>query len=562
VFFRDELTGSDYGFAVPGTGAGAFAGQLFAGSYSVRFTTTADTDLVGLPVDKTAIIASGVALETDQASLSYDLEPRNVGGTVTVNHAVMPDSPAVTSRGSVVYHALPSGDEYSFPVSATGEASYGGKIFAGTYDVDFVTVDDPDLVGLPVHQGTRLASRLPLIDETPYGYDLQPLTATGTLTLNGAPMPESPLTAYRGKVIFHDLASGTFRELWVTPTGAASFSGLVFAGEYEVLFRTVPDPNLVGLPLDHTLAVGRHVDVTSAAPLAFDVRTVSIAGTLTATGGALPDSPGTTSRGTVVFRDRESGQKYSVPLAPTGPGAFSTELFASRYAVTFETSAETGLVGLPTDATAHLALDTDLSSSANVQYDVQPVAVSGAITLAGAPLPSSPAVTTRGNAIFQERFTRSGYGFGLGATGDAQYAGLLFAGSYAVELWTTSDPDLLGLPRNSATLLDVGCMPKRQCDKSASDLSGLWTFMLEGLGEFDASLSHENGMVSGLFHGEADGVFSSIELDGDALTLFTHDYCNPLGIAVTLVDACTLVGTAYCTDPSNEANFRQALGVR
>ena len=151
-----------------------------------------------------------------------------------------------------------------------------------------------------------------------------------------------------------------------------------------------------------------------------------------------------------------------------------------------------------------------------------------------------------------------------GALGPASFSGSLFAGSYDVSLWTTSDSDLVLLPTNTAKLLDVGCLPKRPCSKRASELSGMWTFSMEGFGELDANLLQRGNAISGTFHGEYDGVFSTITRDGEALRLYASAFgnCKPFGIRLRVVDSCTLVGTAYCSDESNPANSRQVIALR
>jgi hypothetical protein len=563
VVFHDELTGSEYSFSVGGTGAATFNGVVFASSYAIDFLTSPDARLVGLPLGATARLARGVVLEEFTAELAYDVRPHSVAGSVLVNGAVMPDSPLVPNRGKVVFHALPWGAAQTFEVSASGDASYAGTVFEGAYDVDFVTVNDYDLVGMPPNSGVRIGHRTAVTEPSTLDYDLQVVTVDGTVTRDGSVMPDSPLTAHRGKLLFNDLATGTTTELWVTPTGAAAFEGLLFESTYEVLFHSVPDMNVVGLPRDRSVEVKQREIIGGPVSLAYDVRPITVTGTLTANGAALPDSSHLTTRGNVVLRDARSGQKYSVPLSNTGPGAFTADVFASTYAVTVETAQDETLAGLPSYATAHLASREALGGSTALSYDLEVVQASGTVTLAGEELPSSPGVTTRGTVVFQERFVGSGGGSRLGATGPGAYSALLFAGAYDVSFWTTSDTDLVALPINVAKRLEVGCVPTRECSKSADDISGLWLFQ-GGFGEVDADLLQNGSEVSGNLHGQVETILSFGARDGDSVELYSRDLfpCEPFGIRVTVVDGCTLVGTTFCGDEFTPGIRRDIWAVR
>jgi hypothetical protein len=264
-----------------------------------------------------------------------------------------------------------------------------------------------------------------------------------------------------------------------------------------------------------------------------------------------------------VLRDAESGQKYSVPLSNAGPGAFTADVYASTYAVTLETAQDETLAGLPSYATAHLASRERLTGAMALSYDLAVVKASGAVTLAGDELPSSPGVTTRGTTVFRERFVGSGGGSRLGATGPGTYSTLLFAGAYDVSFSTTSDPDLVALPINISKRLAVGCVPARECSNSAADLSGLWLFQ-GGFGEVDADLLQSGSAVSGNLHGQVEVILSFGARDGDSVELYSRDVfpCQPFGIRMTVVDGCTLVGTTFCGNELVRGNVREVWAVR
>ena len=150
---------------------------------------------------------------------------------------------------------------------------------------------------------------------------------------------------------------------------------------------------------------------------------VTLSGSLLANGAILPHSPGVASRGSLVFRDQPSGEKYALPISATGAATFTTELFAGTYGVTFNTTTEEGLMGLPVGTATRLERKVVIAEAREFTFDLEPLDLRGVLTLSGGELPSNPDVTTRGNLIFRDRESGGGYAFSVGATGAATTRG-------------------------------------------------------------------------------------------------------------------------------------------
>jgi hypothetical protein len=387
----------------------------------------------------------------------WDLHVVTIAGTITLAGAPLPDSPGLPSRGSVTLRRRNSNDVQSFPVGATGAATFSGRLFAGTYDVSFQIAPGFGLIGLPGSAAPRLASAIVLASDQRLDYDLQLVPVSGVISLGGAALPDSPAITTRGSVSFRERQSGFGGAFPIGATGAGTFSGGLFPGTYDVFFQTVTDSLLLGLPQTATTPIATGVVVGRATgsppPLAYDVRVATVSGTFTVNGAALADAPGSTSRGSLVFRDPLTGSGTSFPMSATGPGSYAGMIFAGRYDVSFQTRPNVVVPGLPPPPTARAALATDVlvqgASNVGLDFDLATVRVSGTITVQGAPLPDSTAL--RGTVGFVNRATGLHTTLSVSATGPASFTGTLLAGTYDVGYQFDFNGNLGVLPANGGS---------------------------------------------------------------------------------------------------------------
>ena len=550
VSFRDKQTGETTTFSTAATGPGAYSGLVFASTYDVSFWTPSGAELVGLPTDSEVRLGTDVMVTADQA-LNYDIRPVTVSGAVTVNGAAMPDSPEAASRGSVSFRDKQTGETTTFSTAATGPGAYSGLVFASTYDVSFWTPSGAELVGLPTDSEVRLGTDVMVTADQALNYDIRPVTVSGAVTVNGAAMPDSPEAASRGSVSFRDKQTGETTTFSTAATGPGAYSGLVFASTYDVSFWTPSGAELVGLPTDSEVQVGMDVLVTADQALNYDVRPVTVSGTVTVNGAAMPDSPEVTERGHVRFRDKQTGEATTFSIAATGPGAYSGLVFASMYDVSFSTTSDAELVGLPIDGGVRVGTNVMLAAARTLDYDVRPVAVSGSVTVNGADMPESPNVTTRGYLRMLDKLSGASYSMAVGPTGPGTFTGLVFASSYDITFGTTADADLLALPVDQWTQFEVGCLPAGSCNRALDDLSGVWELVYDqaGWGPLTVNVQQSGDSFSASFSAPLySGTFTSITRSGNTvrMTVGLEGGCGPFGFEATLVDACVMIGRTIC----------------
>lgn len=83
------------------------------------------------------------------------------------------------------------------------------------------------------------------------------IAASGTLTVNGAPMPDSPSVSQGGYLSFRNLPSGGVTHAGIASTGAATLSALLFGGSYDVTFTTSSANGLLGMPISTATSLAK-----------------------------------------------------------------------------------------------------------------------------------------------------------------------------------------------------------------------------------------------------------------------------------------------------------------
>ncbi len=541
VVLRESTSGDMRSLPVGATGPGNFSGSVFPGIYDVSFETVSGAALVGLPTSAETRVATGLMLSADApapAPLAFDVQVASVSGKVTAGGTALPDSPTLTTRGSLVFRDPRSGDLRTFALPAVGDGSYAGSMFAGSYDVSFQSAAGATgLVGLPAASTARLASSVAVAaGAVARDFDLAIASLSGTVTAGGSPLPDG------------------------------SGAGALFAGTYDVTFASAASSAVVaGLPTGGAKRVATAVTVSGAATLSYELPTVMVAGTISSSGAPLPASPALASRGSVVFRDRETGAAIALPVGGSGPAAFAGMVFASSYDVTFETPNSSDLVGLPAAAETRLATDVAIDGAAPpaaFAWDAPVVTLAGRVTLDGAALPDSPGLTTRGNVVFRDKLTGDARALALAATGPGAFAGIAFAGSYDASFETTSNANLVGLPVAAESNLDVGCLPSATCTADPADLSGEWTFTFRDQASWirwNVALTQTGDALGGRFTAAPgyDGQFDVGMRSGNTITMTSTQNTSTCVLVVdaVLASGCSMTGTAACASGVSQSAF-------
>jgi hypothetical protein len=535
--------GSDYYYVEVGaTGEASFETVVFAGSYDVFFQSP--TTAVGaLPSAAKALVADELALDANH-DVVFDLRTADVNVELTSDGAPLPPSDDAF-RGQVSFRDLLTNTVYNFDIGAEGATSFSARLFRSDYYVAFTTGGEI-AAPFPAFGATRLDRSLALSGGEELRYDVRPVSVSGAVTLNGGGLGEDPNGQARGSVSFRDTSSGKVYDFDVGASGDALYAGTLFAGVYDVSFKSsyVPPD---GLPPAGVVRLENDVAIREDRVGDYALEVVTVSGDVTSNGETLPTLP-EPSETMVAFRDTLSGNVQKLTVGASGPGAFSGPLFTGEYDATFE-NGERGYGELPVASTAvarRLAIDSDEAYT----FDVRPLEIGGQVRVNGGAMPDSPGATTRGAVVLRDKFTNASRVFDIGNSGTASFEALVFAGNYDAALETAQET-LDGLPTSTTTLLARGCIDLGECNAGTDDLGGAWPFVFEiaGWGPLALELSDDGGALSGPFSTPAaTGDFVGTR-DEKSFTLTAElgtTGCVPLTLHATLFDACGVSGYATC----------------
>jgi hypothetical protein len=371
---------------------------------------------------------------------TWDVEVVSLGVDVTLNGEPLPASSNGASRGFIDARDRTTGSITRFDLGATGPASATGSIFVGRYDIAFTLAESGVVAGIDPPAFTRLLTDFEVTESRELAFDLETVALSGTLTVNGAAMPDS--SDDRGTLELRSTAEDDRYYAVIGPSGPATFETVVFAGAYDVFFQTTTTP-VAELPLRARVQLARAESLDSDRELAYDLRVADVSVELTSNGAALPPSADA-FRGRISFRDWLTNTVYNFDIGAEGTTSFDARVFPSDYYVTFTTGGEMP-APFPTFGETRLARTVSIVGGESLSYDVQPVAVSGEVSLNGGRLGDDPNGQARGSVSFRDNASGKVYDFDVGASGDALYSGSAFAGVYDVSFKSSYVPPA-GLP--------------------------------------------------------------------------------------------------------------------
>jgi hypothetical protein len=464
LVFRQRSTGETYQVAFDRSAdqtTAPYRIRLYSGVYDVEFrpatgcsesddsddsdqTDEAD-DSETPPHCQTQLLREQLQLTSDG---TLDLEGRiappapetgpdsfEVAGTVTKNGAAIE---ADRDRVGRVEFVADSGVTQTAPIASDG--TYEVSLVAGTYEV---RVDNEEACGdtpvLPCHART-LREGLAIQDGGALDLDVPVVEVSGTVRVDGEPLREGDDGSNRGAVTFADPDDDSTSET-LGADGAASYEVLLYPEtSYRItLSRSdcadIDDPVLPCM--SHRVAERQF---NSSGVYDIDVAPVTVAGAVTVAGQNPRESITGNSRGVVTFQGAEDAR--SLPLGTDGPADFEVLLYPGDYDVTLTNDAD-----CPDDASQAFPCQSkllrdgiDLTGSGTLDLDVEPITVSGAVTVDGQTASDSATGNSRGTVTF------GGPGGApsdqLGTEGAAEFDAKLYPGSYDVTLANGSDcPD-------------------------------------------------------------------------------------------------------------------------
>jgi hypothetical protein len=322
LYFSNNATGSSEAF-LGTTGPATYSTTVFIGSYDVSIDGTSYQTV--LPYEG-IYLQNGLAV-TGATTQNYDLHVGTLSGAVTINGTTMADNSSTESRGTLELVEQTSGATVSADLGATGSAAYSTPVFAGTYDVYVAGASSYQDV-LPPGR-VKVAGGLTIgAGATSQNFDAKVSTITGTVTVNGAVMPDSTGTSDRGEIVFQSSAGSTFSAT-LGATGPATYSLSVFNDSYDVVLAAGAATSQSAIPaLSTPLACG--VTVSGNASRTDDAKTVRISGTITMNGARLPADDAGTSLGSLEIANVDAPSSFSLDLGASG-ATYSTTVFAGGY---------------------------------------------------------------------------------------------------------------------------------------------------------------------------------------------------------------------------------------
>ncbi|HND11194.1 MAG TPA: hypothetical protein PLY80_12195, partial [Pseudomonadota bacterium] len=186
VTLRNSTTGDSVSLGTV-TDASYTPKQIIPGVYDVFYSwdTTDTVNPPALPRNQKALIRSGVTLTSTQ-TFNVDIPTITLTGRITVNGVV----PPAERFGTVTLRNSTTGD--SVALGMLTDASYTPKqIIPGVYDV-FYSWDTTDTVNppaLPRNQKALIRSGVTLTSSQTFNVDIQAITLTGRITVNGVVPP-------------------------------------------------------------------------------------------------------------------------------------------------------------------------------------------------------------------------------------------------------------------------------------------------------------------------------------------------------------------------------------
>lgn len=286
-------------------------------------------------------------------------------------------------------------------------------------------------------------------DPSMIAIDVKTVNASGTITLNGAAPTTNPScdpdpAAAKATVELVDTSRGYAFSLPV-PCSSTTFawSGVIFPGTYRVSvvgandYSNLPNQSFVA---NAALTVGADI-----ANVALDVKTVSVAGSVTLNGAApittadACSADPTAAAATVHFADATDGYAFDldVPCSSATYG-WGGSIFPGTYVVSV--AGHDGFTTLPTAAFTSAGALTVSGAVANQVIAVTTRNVAGGITLNGAAPTTSAncsASPTANKAIVHLVDTKQGYAFDLPvlcSQADFAWSGAVYPGNYTASV--------------------------------------------------------------------------------------------------------------------------------
>lgn len=330
--------GTGPGSPLGASGAATYQTKLYAGTYDATLSNSEDCADGALPCGVRKV--KSVTVSTSGA-LDVDVDVVKVSGALTVNGAAMGGSPTNTPRAELVFVGPTAAP---LRLTASGAATFSQTLYPGTYGVQLANASDCANGPVPC-QVRVLETAKTLTADATLAWDLPVVEVAGAVTHNGVAPAGS--TSPRGELLFRDATGSTVGRA-LTASGAATYAVRLYPATYTVLFRNrtdCPANDASPFPCTGDVPLAASVAVTASGARDFDVKSVTLTGTVTVNGAQMAVT-GATSRGRMAFAGFGlEGSPLIRGLADTGPATWRARLLQGAYDVALEGGASCGAAG-------------------------------------------------------------------------------------------------------------------------------------------------------------------------------------------------------------------------
>ena len=496
---------------------------------------------------------------TANKTINVDLKVYKVSGKVTYNGGQMPDDANNYTRAYLRFSNPKNGDTLSFSLGAKGAATYSGEIFAGTYDIYLGEGSSSQKV-LP-RITKLLAKGVKVSADLNKDFNVRVYNVGGSVSLNGKQMPDDANKYTRAYVRFTDADSSDSYSLTLGSTGAASYSGQMFEGTYDMYLAEGSSSQKVLPRITKLLAKG--VKVSANLNKNFNVKTFAVQGAVKINGKQMQDEANGYTRAYVRFSDADTADSYSFTLGSTGAANYSGQMFEGTYDLYLAEGSSSQKV-LPR-ITKLLTKGVKVSANLTKNFDMKVFNVGGGVNLNGKQMPDEANGYTRAYVRFSDTTSGDSYSYALGAKGAATYAGGLFEGTYDMYLAEGSSSQKV-LPRITH-LLAKGVAVKANLVKNFNlktvDISG--TLTLNGQQMPDETNSYTRAYVRFSDLRSADSISFTLGSSGAATysaTIFAGKHDILLGEGSSSQKVLPRITTTLAYSQNLQANATRDFNLK
>ena len=491
IRFTNIESASLMSVSIGSSGEAAYNFKLFKGSYSVTFSPN-NEDYQNVIPNINMNLADNVEINST-VTKNFNLDTVIISGKVTLNGATMPNNTKQhyenERRASIYIANVESGSTTNISLGSSGEAAFSKKIFKGKYNFT-MNPNNVDYQNVIPGINMILEKNIDISSNMTRNFNLETVTLSGKVTLNGSTMPNNTVQYYenesRGNIKIKNSESGSDVNISLGSSGEAAFSTKVFKGNYSFMLypnnsdyqNTIPEMNI-----NLEKSVGINSDTTKN----FNLETVTLSGKVTLNGSTMPGN--TTqyyeneSRGSIGFKNKESGDELYIPLGSSGEAAFSAKVFKGTYDVSLFPNNDDYQNVLP-DMNIILENNVAVQSNVTKNFNTETVNITGTVKLNGLAMPNNTTQyyenESRGFITFRNKSSIDTMSVSIGSSGVAAFSFKLFKGSYDVDFSANNDDYQNVLPDQNIKVYK-GCFDySAGCDQNKDDISGTWEFIPDG----------------------------------------------------------------------------------